>query len=255
MDKSLLLRLKFHLFILRETFALLGALGLAACGALPTPLPPPPTEWIRIQFSPTLANQTGRFSTCTPSGFGLAVQQAEGVSFTSGQTDLTLQWGAPETASSFASVIGTDSLTVVVHPDNPVTSLSLEALLTTYTGRLPAWDWDYLGQNPAPLTVYAYSPALDIQRIFNSAWPNIPSSLSREVVLVPGPAEMRATIAADRSALGFLPQTWVDSSVKPIRIDPPPPSWQNQPILAISSTEPQGAARAFLLCLQAEMEP
>lgn len=196
-----------------------------------------------------------RFSTCTPSGFGLAVQQAEGVSFAAEQTDLTLQWGAPESISGFASIIGADSLTVVAHPDNPVTSLSLEALLTAYAGKLPAWDWDYLGQSPAPLTVYAYPPALDIQQIFNSAWPDVPSFSNREVVLVPGPAEMRATIAADRGALGFLPQSWVDSSVKPIRIEPTPASWQKQPILAISSVEPQGAARAFLLCLQEGIEP
>lgn len=197
----------------------------------------------------------GLFSTCTPPGLGLAVQQAEGVSFTPEQTDLTLQWGASDAASNFASVVGADSLTVVVHPDNPVTSLSLEALLTTYTGKLPAWDWDYLGQNPAPLTAYAYSPALDIQQVFNSAWPAAAPSLNREVALVPGPAEMRAAIASDRSALGFLPNTWVDSSVKPIHLDPTPLSWQRQPILAISSVEPQGATRAFLLCLQERLEP
>gem|GEM_PF-1048637 len=255
MDKPHFLRLRFFLFILREIPSLLGALGLAACGALPTPLPPPPTDWIRLQISPTLANQMGLFSTCTPSGFGLAVQQAEGVSFTTEQTDLTLQWGAPDPVSGFASVVGADSLTVVVHPDNPVTSLSLEALLSTYAGNLPAWDWDYLGQNPAPLTAYAYSPALDIQRIFTSAWSAAPSPLNSEVALVPGPAEMRAAVATDQSALGFLPHTWVDSSVKPIRIDPVPLSWQKQPVLAISSVEPQGAARAFLLCLQEEKKP
>jgi len=254
-DKFLPLRLRVLHFVLREVPALLGALGIAACGSLPTPLPLPPTEWIRLQISPTLANQTELFSTCTPPGFGLAVQQAGGVSFTAGQTDLILQWGAPEPVSGFASILGTDSLTVVVHPDNPATSLSLDALLTTYAGKLPAWDWDYLGQNPAPLTAYAYSPTLDIQRIFNSAWPTAPSSLNREVVLVPGPAEMRTTIATDRSALGFLPSTWVDSSVKPIRIDSTPPSWQKQPILAISALEPQDASRAFLLCVQQGLEP
>src|SRR5512140_1804866 len=98
---------------------------LAACAQIPPAPSLPPTQWLRVQISPSLAFFNDLYSTCTPSGTGLAVQQVSGSAFDANQVDITLRWGALTGPSGYAAQIGKEELVLVVHPDNPVQSLSL----------------------------------------------------------------------------------------------------------------------------------
>jgi hypothetical protein len=61
---------------------------------------------------------------------------------------------------------------------------------------------------------------------------------------------MRQAVAADPSAIGYLPRRWVDSSLRPLSIDGISETSLRQPILAVTQTTPQGAQKEWLLCLQ-----
>lgn len=223
---------------------------VSACAPQVDPPPSPAaTQWLRVQVSPSLSNYSDVYSSCVPAGVGLALQQAAGTSFQPEQADLTLIWGEPQANLAYAVRLAQDDLSLVVNPLNPIASISLQALQTTYLGHLPAWDWDYLGQLPSPLNAYAYPDSSDILHIFAGGVFQPGQALDREVNLVPGPLEMRQAIARDPGGLGFLPSRWLDSSVKPIPIEGAPTQW-TQPILALSGSEPQGAARDWLLCVQ-----
>jgi len=229
---------------------LLSLVLLAACADLPTPQQLPPTQWLRVQVSPALALDGDLLSGCTPAGAGLALQEVTGAAFAADQVDLTLRWGAPPDLTGYSAQIGEDELVPVVHPSNPVQALTLSALRTTFSGDLPGWDWDYLGQAAQPLSVYAYPSSSDIQAILAAQLLPTGRPLPREVVVAPGPAQVREAVAADPGALGFLPRRWVDSSVKAITVSDLPAGAWTQPILALSAVEPQGLARAWLLCVQ-----
>jgi hypothetical protein len=220
-----------------------------ACAPLPAPSQPAPTQWLRVQVTPLLADRNELFSSCTPQGTGLVLQQATGTAFDPTQTDLRLVWGAQPAYSGYAAEIGHEELVLAVHPTNPLTSISLTALQTTFSGDLPGWDWDYLGQSALPLTAYTYPAASEFQAVLaESLLPT--TKIAREVVVVPGPQEMRAALASDPGGLGFLPLGWVDSSVKTVAVDGLAPGSWARPILALSTSEPQGAAREWLICVQ-----
>ncbi len=238
------------------TLALLAAALLSACA--PASLPPAPTlpatQWLRVQVSPSLTLFNDLFSTCTPAGVGLAIQQISGTAFAADQVDLSLRWGAGPQLDGYAAEIGEEELVAVTYPDNPVQTLDLPALRTAFAGGLPAMDWDYLGQAPQSLNLYAYPSSSDIQAILAAQLLPQGQALPREVIVAPGPAEVRDAVAADAGALGFLPRRWVDERVKMIAISDLPAGAWSRPILAISAVEPQGAARQWLLCVQQGMQ-
>ena len=232
------------------SFSLILLVFMPACAPALTPTPAPPTEWLRVQISPALSIFNSVVTTCTPDGVGLAIQQASGTAFTDEQADITLSWGFPSGSDGYAAELSQEEMVLVVHPANPVQSLTLSSLQAVYTGDLPGWDWDFLGQPALPLTAYLYPENSDLQAVLGQSLFTQGQSPAREVVIAPGPAEMRAAVAVDPGAAGFLPRRWVDASVKVIPVDDFPEGAWTRPILAISTLEPQGAARDWLLCVQ-----
>ena len=227
---------------------------LSACATALTPTPALPTEWLRVQISPALSVFDTAYNACTPQGIGLAIQQAEGTAFTAEQADLTLSWGFPPDTAGYAAELIQEELVLVVNPKNPVQSLAISSLQVVYTGDLPGWDWDFLGQSAVPLTAYLYPENSDLQIVLGPSLFTKGQSPAREVVVAPGPAELRTAVAADPGGVGFLPRRWVDASVKVVPVDGLPEDEWTRPILAISRFEPQGAAREWLLCVQDGMQ-
>jgi DNA-binding transcriptional LysR family regulator len=226
------------------------AIILSACAPALTPTPALPTEWLRVQVSPALSVFDTVYTACTPQGIGLAIQQADGTAFTGEQADLTLSWGFPSDTAGYAAELSQEELVLVVNPENPVQSLAISSLQAGYTGDLPGWDWDFLGQSAIPLTAYLFPENSDLQLVLGPSLFTQGQSPAREVVIAPGPAELRAAVAADAGAVGFLPRRWVDASVKVVPVNGLPGGEWTRPILAISRFEPQGAAREWLLCVQ-----
>jgi len=56
-------------------------------------------------------------------------------------------------------------------------------------------------------------------------------------------------VAADPAALGFVPAQLLDDSLKALQIEGLDAALE-QPILALAASEPQGALRQFLGCVQ-----
>lgn len=236
----------------RIVFLVCACLIVSACAALPTPAPLPATQWLRVEVDPALSNQADLFARCTPAGVGLVVQHAPGASFAQEQADLFLSWGQPsdESFPGYAAELASDDLVVVVNAQNAVTSIQVSALHLLYTGQLPEWNWDYLGQPAAPLTAYAYPPASALHTIVASGLLAEGQGIDRNVALVPGPREMLDSIAQDPGGIGFLPQRWVDEQVKVLAIDGAAPETWTQPILSLSGQEPGGAALQWVICVQ-----
>lgn len=237
-----------------SSILLICAVVLSACAPALTPTPALPTEWLRVQITPALSIYDSIYTACTPDGIGLAIQQASGTAFTDEQADITLSWGFRPDSAGYAVELGQEELVLVTNPAIPVQSISLSSLRAVYTGDLPGWGWDFLGQPAFPLTAYLYPENSDLQVVLGLSLFAQGQSPAREIVIVPGPAELRAAVAADAGAAGFLPRRWVDESVKVIPVEDLPGGAWIRPILAISSFEPQGASREWLLCVQEGMQ-
>ena len=74
-------------------------------------------------------------------------------------------------------------------------------------------------------------------------------------IIIPSPAAMRQAVNESPLALGFVPESAVDGSVKPLRVTDLDSSLLTFPVLAISSSQPAGSQAKWLECLQEELNP
>jgi ABC-type phosphate transport system substrate-binding protein len=143
--------------------------------------------------------------------------------------------------------LGSDDLVVVVNPQNPVHNLTGSQLRNIFSGASRAWS-AYSKGKTNPIQVWVYPTGNEIRQYFEDAL--APLRLNPSALLAPDPAAMRQAVAGDTSAIGYLPGRWVDSSVRQLSITDISELSLPQPILAITPTEPQGAQKEWLLCLQ-----
>lgn len=233
---------------------LLAGLLLSACQpAAVVSNPAPQIEIWQVQVSTAAAWLGPTFQACAArlGDVNLVVDVRPAAQLDSSAADFAFQWGARADAPPFAAVISQDSIAVVVHPANPLTKLTLSDVEGLFSGKLDSWSEvirarcascgpDFEGKVQA----YGYAPGSEMQQA--TAW----LSFGPQTILAPNPAAVRATVAAERYALGVLPARWVDASVRQITIEGAAPGLLQRPLLAMASEEPQGNQRAWLLCLQ-----
>jgi ABC-type phosphate transport system substrate-binding protein len=226
------------------------AMGLAAAscqGATPAPVPTP--QYWRVQYTPALAWMSPDFNLCIrqQAGYALAVSARPAAALDIGQAEISLRWGAAAESAGYLAEIGSDDLAAVVNPQNPVKNLSASQVTGIFSGAGRTWS-TYSKSNSNPIQVWVYPAGNEIRQFFEEAF--APVSLNPAAHLAPDPAAMRQAVADDPSAIGFLPGRWVDSSVRQLPITGISETSLRQPILAITQTEPQGAQKEWLLCLQ-----
>ncbi|HHE33170.1 MAG TPA: phosphate ABC transporter substrate-binding protein [Chlorobaculum parvum] len=120
-----------------------------------------------------------------------------------------------------AHVVALDGIAMVVHPSNPVRSLTIAQIADIYTGRVR--NWRQVGGPNFPVVV--------IQRESNSGTQETFRELALNKRKVVRSAETQASNGAVKNrvsqtpgAIGFLGLGYVDSSVKPIAVNKVKPS-------------------------------
>jgi hypothetical protein len=69
------------------------------------------------------------------------------------------------------------------------------------------------------------------------------------------PQQMLSAIAADQGAIGFIPVRWLDSTVRSVTISNIDSASLSFPVLVLTPTEPSGAFRTWLSCVQEFLYP
>lgn len=223
-------------------------LALNACQPAPTAEPMPTASTLVVNVSPELRALTEQFQTCAKGlpNTGLAlVDSAEPAAAAA----ITLRWGADPAPQGYAAVIGEEDLAVVVNPENALERISLEDLRSIYQGALFEWE-----NGAGEIEAWSYPPGADSLRQFEAAvMQNTPVN-RRAAGIVPDPSAMVETVASSPAAIGFLPKRWLSDEVKTLTVEGLPPESLRAPILAISSSEPRGTPRAWLICLQEALQ-
>ena len=232
----------------RLVISLVIGLATSSCQAATSVAIPTPQYW-RVQYTPALAWMAPAFNLCIRQqpGYALAVFVKPASAMDITQAEITLRWGPLAENSGYQAELGSDDLVVVVNPQNPVHDLTGRQIREIFTGTNRTWS-NYSQGNPAPIQVWGYPKGNEIRQYFEDALAPVMSNPSAH--LAPDPDAMRQAVTADPSAIGYLPWRWVDSSVRQLSITGISGSSLRQPILAITQTEPQGAQKEWLLCLQ-----
>lgn len=244
----------------RPVLRLAVALALAGCAA-PTPTPPP--TFARVAASPMVEPLAARWLTAYREQFGEAPFDLEPVAEAAlfeavrpGGHALALTAGEPP-AGWFAAPVASEAIAVLVHPDNPLRSLTLEQVADLFSGR--AASWQALGGPDRPVQPVIALAGEGLRERFEAAAlrgaPAAPGAW-----LAPTPAAMLELVAGDPGAVGYLFAGLVDETVRAVRLEGAQPSAEavasgRYPlavvILATAPEEPAGGVRDWLAWMQA----
>ena len=150
--------------------------------------------------------------------------------------------------------IAFDGIAPVVHPDNPYKSMTMEELRAVFTGEITDWS-ELTDAKSGPIAVISREPGSGTRGAFEGI-------VDFEDQLVAGATEfdgnggVKAAVAGNEDALGYLSLGYVDSSVHGVAIDGVEPTVANvvkgswaiaRPLLVLyRGDEISAQAKAFL---------
>jgi phosphate transport system substrate-binding protein len=167
-----------------------------------------------------------------------------------GQAELALTFD-PD-AALFATPVGYLPWTLVAHPGNPLEALEPEQARGLFGGALT--EWSQVGGGAGQVLVAARAADSAAGQAFAARlWGGAAGAgVTANARLAPTWQAMRALVAENPNALGYLIGPEVDESVKPLRLagaGQPQPDLR-QLLVAAAAGEPAGAARDFLAWAQ-----
>jgi hypothetical protein len=162
---------------------------------------------------------------------------------------ITFTWGEPAEVTGYAAVISQDTMVIVVHPENPVESITLSELRDIYSGTTRDWkevadSGDFTGE----ILPLRYSDGLDMQRNFSAVLGT--DRMTGLAWLVPDPVALIQAIDENPLGVGFLPSHWVQDSIRPVALVGIEEDKITFPILAQTPSTPSQSQNEWLVCVQ-----
>ncbi len=155
--------------------------------------------------------------------------------------DITLRLGPPDGLSLPAFQIGSDNVDVVVQAQNNIGTLTVDQVHAIFLGQIT--HWKDVGGSDASIQVWTYSQGEDIQQIFESdVMEN--QQVTSSARLAVSSQDMLESVSKDTNAIGYLPNSLETSDVRSVY------KIASAPILAITKSQPQGAMKELIACLQ-----
>lgn len=176
---------------------------LMSCAPTPTPNVTP--QAVAIYASPAARPWLGLFYACADSSGVLLAESAPD------EAQIMLRVGEPPKLTHPAYQVGTESLWLVVHPQNRVAPLSDGQILGLVSGQMD--NWSAVGGADLPVQVWAYAPENDLMRVFDGTLlRGLPVTSTAR--LATGAEQLRREIAQDPGALGLLGTSGAQEDVR-----------------------------------------
>ena len=216
---------------------LLACLPLVSCSAgasSPTAVP------ITLQY--TSASYPWLVPIYDCAGNTVIIAEQTAADFQDLQTaDIAIRLGQPENLPSPTYQIGTDDLLVIVNPQNPIKLLTVARVRSLFNGQIQ--NWRDVGGTDAPVQVWAFTKAEDIQDIFNHLILS-DSPVTSMARLASNPNEMTQAVSKDINAIGILNRRLKTSGVSDVF------TVTSMPVLAFTRYNPTERISNILSCLQ-----
>ncbi len=145
-----------------------------------------------------------------------------------------------------------DGISVVVHPDNPITGLTKEQVAAIFAGRIR--NWKSLGWVDRQIDAVTREEGSGTRGSFEDLVMKR-GEISDAIMVQDSNGSVKEVVATDPYAIGYISLGLVDKKVKPLSVDGVIPSVRNikvgkygivRKFLYVVSTEPQGNARKFI---------
>lgn len=147
------------------------------------------------------------------------------------QADITIRMGEPISLNLPVFQIGTDDLLVVVHRESPVQNMAVEQVRALFS------------KPDASAQIWVFASGEDIQQYFSREVMQT-ASLASSARIALSPQQMSDALNTDKNIVGILPRRWMAGTVRVIF------TLADVPVLALTRSEPEGAIKELLSCLQ-----
>ncbi len=222
---------------MKKTFLLVLIL-LVACAPTAAPVPTPTP--IRIQYTPATQSWLANLSVCA--GNTPMLSEARAPTYFSPSADIFLRLGEPAHLTMPAFQIGTEDILVVVNIQNPLGGLTIDQVKELFSGYTAKWD-SIPGSIQGDVHVWVYAPDEDVEKLFEqSTLAGV--SIASTARLATSPQDMATAVGGDPNAIGVVGGHWKTNNLRNVY------TATSVPVLAITSSKPQGAVAQVLACLQ-----
>lgn len=184
--------------------------------------PTTPNQIVTINYSPFTEFQMQEVYAC-------ANDLSMILKVTDQKPEINFQFGEPDVLLDFAYQIDEEEIIVVVNKQNEMPNVSLEEIQNLFSGQT--------------MQVWVFSSDSEMQKLLNQFVMKGRSVSSFANVAV-SPKQVVEKIESESNAIGFIPKSLLSENLKAIY------SIGSFPVLAITDTEPQGAVKNLLGCLQ-----
>ncbi len=148
--------------------------------------------------------------------------------------------------------IAVDAITIVVHPSNKISELTLEQVREIFAGKIT--NWKEVGGEDKPIVVVIREEGSGTRETFEKKVMK-GEECTGDALQKPSNGAVKATVATNENAIGYIGLGYVDASVKALRINGVAPTKDtarsgeypiSRKLYMITKGEPKGAVKEFL---------
>ncbi len=217
-----------------KRFFVVFIFGLLAGCSTPTPQTTP--QLVNVYVSSAAYPWVNDLYNCAPTS--AVINLSDPMS-----ADVTMRIGVPDHLTTPSFQISSEDILVIVHPQNGVTSLTLDQVRSIFLGQVV--NWTDVGGSDISIQVWSFSPNEDVQGIFSQAVMNGQPVTSLARLAVSAESMVKA-IEKNPGTVGILPRRLMTSGVKSVFIA------AKAPVLIITKSSPEEPITSLIGCLQQE---
>ncbi len=229
---------------------------LAACSTLPLSATQEPTEIIRVQITPSLIYWQPALQACALnlSGTSISIKITSPDDLDQNGADLIMRFGPKQDNETNVSILDDDRLVVVTHSGNPLKEISRENLQLIFSGEVNNWNQLIEAQNNGyemPIHAIQFENNNDLSRVLSLSLA-LEKGINSQGTKVASNQDMISEVSSNPGAIGYMLESLVDLKVKVLEISDASSQAisMEQPVRAITHSEPRGSLLQLLLCLQ-----
>lgn len=148
--------------------------------------------------------------------------------------------------------IALDGIAIVVHPENPVSDLTLQQIQDIFAGKIT--NWKDVGGNDGAIVPVNREEGSGTRGAFTEiVMGEVP--YVETAIVQPSTGAVKATVAGDRNAIGYISLASLSRDVKAVKVDGVEATAENikkgtykvaRPFNYVTKEEPQGLVKAFI---------
>jgi hypothetical protein len=213
---------------------------------------------IKVQISTALTHWVPKLTTCSENlvDTGITVDILPRHELNIQNADLVVRFGPRTIEEQNVSVLTMDRVIFIINVNNPLTSISSQSLAEIFLGHYQTWgqvpEMAFLDPtNDLPISVFSYGDGSDLNPILSSALLDGDSE-SQAVLYAASWEILQDSVAKTPGGIGYLLKSQVSADVLTLQVEDQSDLQMGleQPVIAVTGSEPEGALRQLLLCLQ-----